>query len=558
MANDRALLLLRHLRRLTPGPADAALSDRELLRRFASRRDEAAFEAVMARHGTMVLRLCRRLAPTPQDAEDVFQATFLVLARKASWPGWQDSVAGWLYRVAQRLARDVRTAAARRQERDGQHLPRPVADPLHEITVREAQAVLDDELAQLPEKYRAPLVLCCLEGLARDEAAQQLGWRPGLVKSRLERGRELLRGRLGRRGLSLSAGLAVVTLAPEGMAVVPAVLREATLRAAVLFTTNRVAAAGTVAANVLTLAEGVWSAMWMTNLKIAAAVALAVGVMGTGGGLLAYRVAGAQPAGNAAVQIQERPADKAEDDDDRAKALAEEAARKTKREQQDAIRRAMNQSQELEAAFDAQERRWMEELLEARRRELQAEEQFREVERLLAAQREQEKADWDVKRATLDTTLSQRARSLQETLDSSLRRSVQGEKDPLVKKTKAELEQVLAEYRKRESELLKERDRWPDAEKRRTEQLINARLQVIEADANVRRVERRQARERNRLQLRLDASDDTVRRLEGAAPAERTNRRTTDLEAKLEQLLREVAELRREVQRLAPSRTNKP
>src|SRR6266480_335314 len=155
---------------------------------------------LVRRHGPMVLRVCQRLLHNWHDAEDVCQATFLVLASKAASGHWQASVAGWLHQVAYHLARKAQAAAVRRGVHERHVVDRPVPDLLETITGRELQAVLDEELARLAEKYRAPLVLCYLEGATRDEAARQLGWALGTLKSRMERGRELLRIRLARRG----------------------------------------------------------------------------------------------------------------------------------------------------------------------------------------------------------------------------------------------------------------------------------------------------------------------------------------------------------------------
>src|SRR5262249_12651171 len=160
------------------------------------------------RHGPMVLRLCLRVLRCQADAEDAFQATFLALARQAGSLRRPDSVGSWLYGAAHRLALKANTDAARRRLHEGRAPERPAADPLREISAREAQALLDQELARLPDRYRAPLVLCCLEGLARDEAARRLGWPAKTVKSRLEQARELLRTRLVARGLTLSGALA--------------------------------------------------------------------------------------------------------------------------------------------------------------------------------------------------------------------------------------------------------------------------------------------------------------------------------------------------------------
>src|SRR5262245_22473753 len=236
MPTHHPSLLLRHLRKLA-APSDDTVSDRELLHRFAERRDEGAFTTLMRRHGPMVLRVCRRVLPHGPDAEDAFQATFLTLARKAGAVRWHDSAAGWLYGVARNTARRARDAAARRAHRERRAPARAGADPLAEMSARELLGALDEELSRLPQKYREPLVLCYLEGAARDEAAQRLGCPLGTLKGRLERGKERLRAALARRGLSLPAALAA-TLLGRGAAdgAVPTPLARATLRAAALTT----------------------------------------------------------------------------------------------------------------------------------------------------------------------------------------------------------------------------------------------------------------------------------------------------------------------------------
>src|SRR5262245_40113731 len=195
---------------LTKGQsADAGLvtaTDRELLRRFAHGKDEAAFAALVHRHGPMVLGTCRRVLGNPADAEDAVQATFLVLARKAA-AGWQTSVASWLYVTARRVALNARTARSRRARHEGRARAKPPANPLAQITGEELLAILDEELGRLPQRYRAPVVLCCLEGLTRDEAARQLGVPAATLKGQLERGRRRLQDALARRGVSLGAGL---------------------------------------------------------------------------------------------------------------------------------------------------------------------------------------------------------------------------------------------------------------------------------------------------------------------------------------------------------------
>ncbi len=206
------------------------VSDSMLLERFVSRREEAAFVDLVKRHGPRVEGTCRRLLRNEQDVEDVFQATFLLLARKAAGMPWRESVGGWLCAVAHRLAMNARVDAARHRRRetpfatlraadgvpaDGDRLPEqyhPLADPFVEIERSDLRRVLDDELLRLPEKYRAPVVLCDLQGRTHQEAATELGWPSGSISRRLRRARALLRRRLVHRGVFLATGLVAIGL----------------------------------------------------------------------------------------------------------------------------------------------------------------------------------------------------------------------------------------------------------------------------------------------------------------------------------------------------------
>jgi RNA polymerase sigma factor (sigma-70 family) len=244
--------VLDYLRRLTDPTAPAARADASLLRRFAEQRDEAAFEALLQRHGPMVLAACRRVLRSAHDAEDAFQATFLVLARRAGQVGQPERLGPWLYGVALRVARKLRRG------RPMQELGADV--PVRAVPAdRDPGSALDEELALLPARYREPLVLCCLEGLSREEAAVRLGTTPGAVKGLLERGRERLWQRLLRRGVvpALSATLPRVA--------VPVKLATITVRAA---------AGGAVAANVLNLVKGAVTEMNLTRWKTMIALAL--------------------------------------------------------------------------------------------------------------------------------------------------------------------------------------------------------------------------------------------------------------------------------------------
>jgi RNA polymerase sigma factor (sigma-70 family) len=185
-------------------------SDRDLLRRFAEENDQPAFAALVRRHSAMVLGVCRRAVPNLQDAEDACQATFLVLARKAKSQRWQPSVANWLFATARKVAHNARVAAQRRARREARAAVPERVEPVDRMTGRELLAVLDEELGKLAARYREPLVLCCLEGLARDEAAARLGIPAATLKTHLERGRKRLASALTKRGYALGAGLLAV------------------------------------------------------------------------------------------------------------------------------------------------------------------------------------------------------------------------------------------------------------------------------------------------------------------------------------------------------------
>jgi RNA polymerase sigma factor (sigma-70 family) len=305
MAASSLALVLRHLRQLVAVRGTDQLSDAVLLQRFAARHDADAFAALMQRHGPMVLHVCQRVLKHAHDAEDAFQATFLVLARKAAAIRQGTALGSWLHGVAYRLARKAQAAAARRALREQPPSELRLADPLVETIYRELQQVLDVELQGLPAKYRAPLVLCYLEGRTRDEAARQLGWSLGTVKKRLERGRELLRGRLIRRGVSPSSALLAAMLSQHtGSAAVPPLLLASTVQAAVSFAAGNAVAPGVVAAHVAALAEGVIQTMLMTKIKVGMALVLALGVVTTGAGVVAHHALASKQGDNPEPQVK--------------------------------------------------------------------------------------------------------------------------------------------------------------------------------------------------------------------------------------------------------------
>ncbi len=278
-------------------PADDELSDRELLRRFDAGHDEAAFAVLLRRHGSMVLRTCQRVLDRREDAEDAFQATFLVLARKAGSVSWHDSIATWLHTAARRLAREVRRGSTRRQVREARRVaPAGPDDATADVSSRELLAILDEEVAGLPDEYRGPLLLCCMEGMSGDEAAEHLGCSPSTIKRRLRDARELLQARLTRRGVAVSAaGLLALLAAGTAVAAVPAALVTATARAAVQFHARVPLAAGLASGRAVLLTR---TLLPVVSLKFAAAVGVfvAVGLVGVNrGGSGACGPAGAPP-----------------------------------------------------------------------------------------------------------------------------------------------------------------------------------------------------------------------------------------------------------------------
>jgi RNA polymerase sigma factor (sigma-70 family) len=267
--------VLQQLRGATLRQDGAGLTDAQLLGYFLERRDEAAFAALVYRHGPMVWGVCRRLLRNHHEAEDAFQATFLVLVHKAASVVPRQMVGNWLYGVARQTAVRARAAAAKRRFRERQTMA--MSEPTTEVPDLwdDLEPLLDEELSRLPDKYRAPVVLCDLEGKSRKEAAAQLGWREGTVSGRLARARAMLARRLVRRGLAVSGGaLAVVLAGNAATASVPAVAVTSTIRSAALVAAGRSAAALSPA--VAELTRGVLKAMFLTRLKIASAILLFV------------------------------------------------------------------------------------------------------------------------------------------------------------------------------------------------------------------------------------------------------------------------------------------
>jgi RNA polymerase sigma factor (sigma-70 family) len=278
MVSDTALPLQSR-----PRTQLALLTDGQLLFRFAVRGDQASFAVLVQRHGPLVLGVCRRILQHDQDTEDAFQATFVILARKASSISKHNSVASWLYKVAYRIALRARAAKARRRSQEQKTRPRKAEHDFSDVIQNELRQLLDEEVQRLPEKYRAPILLCYLQGQTNEEAAALLDCPTGTIKIRLLRGREMLRKRLVRRGLSLAVlGMLGHALVDMARAAVPQPLSHQA----------SAAAAGSMSAGVATLVDGTLRWMCMAKLKVAAVVLVTLVLACTADGLLS-RAAGA-------------------------------------------------------------------------------------------------------------------------------------------------------------------------------------------------------------------------------------------------------------------------
>lgn len=260
--------MIDHLRRAVPQLDGAGRGDGELIDSFIESHDEAAFAILVKRHGPMVWGVCRRLLHQ-HDAEDAFQATFLVLARKAASIRSKETVANWLYGVAHQTALHARRTAARRRAKEVQVTKMPDTESVEPDVWADLQPVLDEELSRLPDIYRAVIVHCDLEGLTRKEVARRLGVPEGTVAGRLARARTMLAKRLTQRGVTLSGGMLATILAQNvASAGVPAMVVSNTIKSASLLATGQ-AVAGVISVKVLTLTEGVLQTMYLMKLKTA-------------------------------------------------------------------------------------------------------------------------------------------------------------------------------------------------------------------------------------------------------------------------------------------------
>lgn len=301
--------MIEHLRQVVLPRDGTELSDGELLGCFIERRDDAAIAALVERHGTMVWGVCRRLL-NHHDAEDAFQATFLVLVRKAASIAPREMVGNWLYGVAHQTSLQARRTAARRRTREVQVTAMPDTGVAQQDLWADVQPLLDQELSRLPDIYRVVIVLCDLEGRTRKEVARQLGCPEGTVGGRLARARTMLAKRLSQRGVVLASGaLAAVLAQNTASAYPPTLVASNTISAASSFASGP-ASAGSVSAPVAALTERVLKAMLISKLKVIVAVVLLLGFIAVGATALSGHSAsarGEQPATEEKVNAPPRP-----------------------------------------------------------------------------------------------------------------------------------------------------------------------------------------------------------------------------------------------------------
>jgi RNA polymerase sigma factor (sigma-70 family) len=265
------------------------LTDCELLEKFLAHKDETAFATLVERHGPMVFSVCRRVLGDPHEAEDVFQATFLVLVRRMRSIGGNSSIGGWLHEVARRIALKARTQKAARRHRETEAGNMRSARAVDDLSLEELRTVLDEEIASLPEKHRAPIVLCHLEGKTYDQAARELGCTKISLARRLARARELLRRQLERRGIGLAAGALATSLAGMTVAApLPGLLTIKTVKAATLVAGGKAVAGTYLSARALALAEEAIRGMLLIKGKLVLMV-MALGLAVAGAGWAGYK-----------------------------------------------------------------------------------------------------------------------------------------------------------------------------------------------------------------------------------------------------------------------------
>ncbi|HEY7154382.1 MAG TPA: sigma-70 family RNA polymerase sigma factor [Gemmataceae bacterium] len=509
---------IRRLRHARSVAEDGHLSDAQLLERFAKQRDEAAFEVLVWRHGALVLYVARRLLRRGADVEDVFQATFLTLARKAASIRRGTAVGSWLYKVAYRIALRVRRAATQRERREQTGIEQAAIVPA-DAADAEMAAALAEEVSRLPERCRVVVVLCYLQGATTEEAARVLGCPRGTVLSRLASARQRLRCRLIRRGLAPAVALAGVSFGEAATAAPPMVLVASVVKAALPFAAGG-AAVSMVSPQVAALAQGALQAMVWNKIKIAVAMVCVLGLAGTGVGWLTRGRAGTE----AALLAAEQPLNK-----NTPRAAAPDSEEITKKE----IRKKIHaQLDMLAEAEEKEENRLAEEAAEIRLRVIECEDQLHFHER-----------EWNQELAKKDNLISRIESSISELQDRLQDFDAKiGSENPTANSAKRRMEKRTRELAGERNSLKKWKENYPDF-------LRPYRKQLFQAEEALRRIETKQVRQREIAAAKRDALLARLQQLEGMSLHLDPNNRFRDVERKLDALRREVGELRRTLER---------
>lgn len=311
MATGQMNGVIQHLRRATILRDGAGLTDGQLLTDYITNQNEAALAALVQRHGPMVWGVCRRVLGNHQDAEDAFQATFLVFVRRSASIASRELLANWLYGVAHQTALKARATVAKRTVREKQVTVMPEPAVMERDLWNDLQPLLDQELSRLPDSYRAVIVLCDLEGKTRTEAARQLGCPEGTVASRLARARNMLAKRMARHGLAVSGGsLAAVFSGSAASAGVPTSVVSSTIHVATLRAANQ--ALGAISGSVAVLTEGVLKTMLLKKIMATTMVVLALSIAAIIGSSLAIGQVAEKPAGNEKPMVEKKPLERPE------------------------------------------------------------------------------------------------------------------------------------------------------------------------------------------------------------------------------------------------------
>lgn len=538
--NSRILSnLVERLRGRSLPPSSKLLTDAELLLRFERQRDDAAFELLLRRHGPMVLNLCRRVLGDPHEAEDAFQATFLILARKASSVARAAVLAAWLSRVALRAA--LRLRSRRRPITPGNLEAILAPAQANALETRENLAILQEEVDRLPEKYRLPVMLCHLEGKTLAEAGELLGCPRGTVAVRLSRARQRLKGSLARRGVSLAVALAAGAV-------------RSPLAAALIQTTvasGRAAVDGVVevlSPAVLSVTTGVLRTMLHDKLKVAAAVLLATVFLGSGVGWVSQGMGQEEATGTPLAQ-QRQGSGAAPTQDKRRPATERDPRQALRKALEERLSHSMKEHAEAERNLEVQEEKWLDQrrVEQSQIDEFHAQIAAAETELLRLKERRERTSGL---REYADRVGEQRR------LVAEARRATVPNSD-LVKKVERDLAELEREYAKHQAVEKEEQTKIMHMQEELSAKLGKLRSRLTAAEDRRQLLQRRQQRQQASAERELQILEDLVHRHRQALrdldiPA--VTCEPSEIAQKLDLIMRELSGLRQEVKRLAERR----